>query len=63
MVSEIALGPKPVMTEQRKGELYFRDARLCFQQWLSCATCHPDGRTDGLNWDLLNDGLGNPKDT
>ena len=27
----------------------------------SCATCHPDGRSDGLNWDLLNDGIGNPK--
>jgi YVTN family beta-propeller protein len=62
-LSEIALGPKPVMTEGRKGEMYFQDARLCFQQWLSCATCHPDGRTDGLNWDLLNDGLGNPKGT
>ncbi|MBN1442024.1 MAG: c-type cytochrome, partial [Planctomycetes bacterium] len=34
----------------------------CFQHWLSCATCHPnDARVDALNWDLLNDGLGNPK--
>jgi len=63
VASRVALGPKPVMTEQRQGELYFQDARLSFQQWLSCATCHPDARTDGLNWDLLNDGLGNPKDT
>ena len=23
----------------------------------------PDGRTDGLRWDLLNDGIGNPKKT
>lgn len=28
-----------------------------------CASCHPDGRVDGLNWDLLNDGIGNPKNT
>lgn len=63
LVRQVALGTKPVMTEQRKGELYFQDARLCFQQWLTCATCHPDGRTDGLNWDLLGDGLGNPKGT
>ncbi|MCG8512238.1 MAG: c-type cytochrome, partial [Rhodospirillales bacterium] len=45
----------------RYGEQIFHDADFCFQQWLSCATCHPDGRVDGLNWDLLNDGLGNPK--
>ena len=32
--------------------------------WQSCATCHPnDARMDGLNWDLLNDGMGNPKNT
>ena len=57
----IALGPKQPLTRIRKGELYFNDARLCFQQWQSCASCHPDGRMDGLNWDLLNDGKGNPK--
>lgn len=28
------------------------------------ASCHSDdARVDGLNWDLLNDGLGNPKNT
>ena len=43
--------------------MLFNDASLCFQNWQSCATCHPDGRTDGLNWDLLNDGIGNPKQT
>ena len=41
--------------------MLFNDARGCFQNWLSCASCHPDARTDGLNWDLPNDGLGNPK--
>ncbi|MGL6225547.1 MAG: M56 family metallopeptidase [Thermoguttaceae bacterium] len=45
------------------GEKYFNDATLCLENWLSCASCHPDGRTDGLAWDLLNDGLGNPKKT
>lgn len=47
----------------RRGEEIFHDARRCNQHWLSCATCHPDGRTDGLNWDLFNDGAGNPKNT
>jgi len=60
-LSYVPLGPKPVLTKERLGELYFHDASLCFQHWQSCATCHPDGRIDGLNWDLLNDGLGNPK--
>jgi YVTN family beta-propeller protein len=45
----------------RQGEMLFFDADLCFQQWQSCGSCHPDGRSDGLRWDLLNDGLGNPK--
>jgi cytochrome c peroxidase len=46
----------------RKGELLFNDATLCLQGWQSCASCHSsDVRVDGLNWDLLNDGIGNPK--
>jgi YVTN family beta-propeller protein len=57
----IALGPKQEMTIVRKGEMFFNDAELCFQMWQCCATCHPDGRSDGLNWDLMNDGMGNPK--
>jgi YVTN family beta-propeller protein len=57
----IALGPQVPMTPRRKGELFFNDASLCFQQWQSCGSCHPDARVDGLNWDLLNDGIGNPK--
>ncbi|MCC7375797.1 MAG: c-type cytochrome [Verrucomicrobiales bacterium] len=61
-VHSVALGPRPSMTVERQGEFYFHDATLCFQGWQSCATCHPgDARVDALNWDLLNDGLGNPK--
>ena len=60
----IPLGPKPPMTAARQGELNFNDARLCFQGWQSCASCHSDdARVDGLDWDLLNDGIGNPKNT
>jgi len=47
----------------RRGEMLYNDGSMCFQQWQSCASCHPDGRIDGLNWDLLNDGMGNPKQT
>jgi cytochrome c peroxidase len=48
---------------ERDGERLFHDATISRQHWQSCASCHPDGRADGLNWDLLNDGLGNPKNT
>ncbi len=57
------LGPKRKMDAIRRGEMYFNDASICFQQWQTCSTCHPDVRTDAVNWDLLNDGIGNPKST
>lgn len=60
-VTVIPLGPEPELTLQRRGEMNFHDADICFQQWQSCASCHPDVRVDGLNWDLLNDGIGTPK--
>jgi len=59
----IPLGPAPRLTEERRGELLFNDATICYQQWQSCASCHPDARADALNWDLMNDGAGNPKKT
>ncbi len=52
--------PKP-LTPVRAGERAFYDATLCYQHWLSCASCHSGTRTDGTNWDLMNDGIGNPK--
>ncbi len=56
--------PLDRMPVTRKGEFYFNDAGICFQGWQSCATCHPgQARVDALNWDLLNDGIGNPKNT
>jgi DNA-binding beta-propeller fold protein YncE len=57
----IPVGPQPAADLVRRGEMAFFDATNCFQHWLSCGTCHPEGRADGLNWDLLNDGIGNPK--
>jgi YVTN family beta-propeller protein len=61
-VALLSLNWQLVIDSIRLGEMAFNDARFCFQQWQSCAGCHPnDARTDALNWDLLNDGLGNPK--
>ncbi len=57
----IELGWVMPQTDVRLGKQYFHDATLSVQQWQSCTSCHPGGRIDGLNWDLLNDGFGSPK--
>lgn len=61
----VAIGALDIsLSEARYGEMLFHNADFCFQQWQSCASCHPgNGRVDGLNWDLMNDGIGNPKNT
>lgn len=56
-LTDTPVQPSPV----RFGEMAFNDATFCYQHWQSCASCHPDVRSDGTNWDLLNDGIGNPK--
>lgn len=64
LASAIALGQEQPLDVVRWGEQLFHDADHCFQNWQSCTTCHPgEGRPDGLNWDLLLDGIGNPKNT
>jgi len=58
----IPLGATPEMSEWRKGELMANDGRITYQSWISCTSCHQeDTSSDGLNWDLANDGLGNAK--
>jgi len=62
--SKIAVGPQPEADPVRRGEILFHDGSRYFQRWASCSSCHPDeGRTDGLRWDLINDGLGTPQNT
>lgn len=61
-VDSVALGAPGEISLERRGEAWFHDATICFQGWQSCASCHPgDARVDALNWDLLNDDMGNPK--
>ncbi|MBQ2622079.1 MAG: c-type cytochrome [Thermoguttaceae bacterium] len=59
----VPLGPAPVLNAVRRGEILFHDGEASSESWHSCATCHPDARVDGMNWDLLNDGTGNHKST
>jgi DNA-binding beta-propeller fold protein YncE len=58
---KLDLGTEPEPSPERMGEMVFHDGKSSFQGWLSCVSCHPAGRADGLNWDLLNDGIGSPK--
>lgn len=61
-VKAMDINPGREETAVHKGEKYFNDASHCFQNWQSCNGCHPgDARTDGMNWDLMNDGVGNSK--
>jgi DNA-binding beta-propeller fold protein YncE len=58
VLKHISLGG-PAPDAARRGEILFHSARLTFQRQMSCASCHPDGGADGLNWDLTRDGVGN----
>jgi cytochrome c peroxidase len=61
-LTAVSLNPGRKETQEQLGEKIFNDANKCFQNWQSCNGCHPgDARMDGLNWDLMNDGIGNPK--
>jgi mono/diheme cytochrome c family protein len=63
-VRNFPLNPGLQMSAVHRGEMFFNDATICFQGWQSCASCHDDdARVDALSWDLINDGIGNPKDT
>lgn len=61
-VSMVPLVKNRTESRAQQGEKHFNDAMLCFQNWQSCNGCHPgDARTDGMSWDLMNDGIGNSK--
>jgi DNA-binding beta-propeller fold protein YncE/mono/diheme cytochrome c family protein len=58
VIRHISLGG-PAPDAARRGEVLFNSARMTFQNQFTCASCHPDGASDGLNWDLPRDGIGN----
>ncbi|MCS7160832.1 MAG: hypothetical protein RMJ19_10210, partial [Gemmatales bacterium] len=62
LVRHIPLGGPPP-DQVRRGQVLFHSARLTHLSQFSCASCHPGGGADGLNWDLPRDGIGNPKNT
>ena len=61
-VTSCSINPERVESITQQGERIFNDANNCFQGWQSCNGCHPgDARMDAMNWDLMNDAVGNPK--
>jgi len=58
----IPLGPRPEPDAAGRGERLFSDARLALDGWMSCQSCHPEGRSNGGAADTLGDGsYGAPK--
>lgn len=61
-ITAISVNQGRTESKEHQGERIFNDAMNCFQNWQSCNGCHPgDGRMDAMNWDLMNDGVGNSK--
>ena len=52
----LSLGPAPTLSAAERGERLFYDARLSFEKWMSCHSCHTDGHTNGQLADTLGDG-------
>jgi len=61
VTAQVPLDTQPAEDAVRRGYRLYHDANGCYQRWLSCNSCHPGARVDGMNWDLLNDGFGNSK--
>jgi len=57
-VGQILLGPQNPPDLAREGEKLFFDCTISYQNWVSCSSCHIDGRPDALNWVLAPTGDG-----
>ena len=52
----ISLGSYPELSTADRGEQLFRSASLSHDNWISCASCHVDGHSNGLMNDNFTDG-------
>jgi YVTN family beta-propeller protein len=55
-VASISLGPSPAAGLVERGERAFFNAKLSFENWMSCQSCHTDGHTNNGLADTLGDG-------
>ena len=51
-VSPLNFAEQPEASLYREGQILWNDATVCYQNWQSCSSCHPDTSTDGLFWDF-----------
>lgn len=54
-LARVPVAPETLAPEMLHGKLLFNQAsnpRMSRNGWMSCASCHPDGRPDGTTWDL-----------
>jgi YVTN family beta-propeller protein len=56
--TELDLGGSREITDIRRGERLFHSAAGTYGRQFSCRSCHPDGHTNGLAFDIEADGLG-----
>jgi YVTN family beta-propeller protein len=62
VIAEVRLGPARDLRPEERGETLFHDARLSFEAWFSCHSCHSDGHTNGgLNDNFTDGSFGTPK--
>jgi YVTN family beta-propeller protein len=63
VLAEVRLGTTAAnLRPEERGEILFFDARLSFESWFSCHSCHSDGHSNGRLNDNFTDGsFGTPK--
>lgn len=63
VLAEVSLAPAAgELRPAERGEMLFHNARLSFDGWFSCHSCHTDGHSNGRLNDNLSDGtFGTPK--
>ena len=50
-IATVDLDPgRPVLTAAQRGEAAFHDGRRSHDRWMSCASCHPAGHTNGRDF-------------
>lgn len=52
-INEIPVTTEPLEKEVLRGKILFNNAsnrKLSQGSWISCASCHPDGGSDGVTW-------------
>lgn len=52
-LNRLKLTPDGLSDEIQRGKILFNSARsrsMALDRWISCASCHPDGESDGRTW-------------